>query len=400
MTSPHAKKAEKIREELGRQYKDKDFRFPTEYTAAEAANFLDIQKRMFEKRERLRSDDRDQDILPDDVYANEVDLLEDALPTAEGQEKFWLWVHNNDCKIRTMPKAGAFQDYFKALAQTDYSDKVSLRELFTVLKTHVYPYIPAGSYNGYRYRIVPSLTPLAPDEELVDWEDPRQVATDPIVAIDLAGQIIHSSDEVEDRNRRRRADISEESYFSSSSNNSTILGNSLTGFVCFQVGELRAAEEENWSDNGKLPKGQDVSKILWERTDWVLVLVISAESTAGAVWLLQNFNPTIEHTSDQYTITPGDPEDPYGWGYFEGERQLDLVPMQRGGVKIAHKITDLTETREWTMDEYITGKYEIVQAVLADRDEGKSPVIVRQLPRFESQDDSSPDVSRLRIEDD
>ncbi|KAB2100562.1 hypothetical protein AG0111_0g11415 [Alternaria gaisen] len=399
MTSPHAKKAEKIREELGRQYKDKDFRFPTEYTAAEAANFLDIRKRMFEKRERLRSDDRDQDISPDDVYANEVDLLEDALPTAEGQEKFWLWVHNNDRKIRTMPKAGAFQDYFKALAQTDYSDKVSLRELFTVLKTHVYPYIPAGSYNGYRYRIVPSLTPLAPDEELVDWDDPREVATDPIVAIDLAGQIIHSSDGVEDRNRRRRADISEESYFSGSSNNSTILGNSLTGFVCFQVGELRAAEEENWSDNGKLPKGQDVSKILWERTDWVLVLVISAESTAGAVWLLQNFNPTIEHTSDQYTITPGDPEDLYGWGYFEGERQLDPVPIQRGGVKIAHKITDFTETSEWTMDEYITGKYEIVQAVLADRDEGKSPVIVRQLPRVELQDDSSPDVSRLRIED-
>jgi hypothetical protein len=400
MTSTHATKAEKIREELGRQYKDKDFRFPTGYTAAEAADFLDIRKRMFEKRMRLRSDDRDQAISPDDVYANEVDLLEDALPTAEGQEKFWLWVHENDRKIRTMPEAGAVQDYFKALAQTDYSDKVSLRELFTVLNTYVYPYIPARSYNGYRYRIVPSLTPLAPDEELVDWDDPREVATDPIVAIDLAGQIIHSSDGVEDRNRRRRADISEESYFSGSSNNSTILGNSITGFVCFQVGELRAAEEENWSDNGNLPKGQDVSKILWERTDWVLVLVISAESTAGAVWLLQNFNPTVEHTSDQYTIIPGDPENLYGWGYFQGERQLNPVPIQRGGVKIAHKITDLTETSEWTMDEYITGKYEIVQAVLADRVEGKSPVIVRQLPRFESQDDSSPDVSRLRIEDD
>ena len=81
-----------------------------------------------------------------------------------------------------------------------YSDKVSLRELFTVLNTYVYPYIPAGSYNGYRYRIVPSLIPLAPDEELVDWNDPREVATDPIVAIDLARQIIHSSDGVEDRN--------------------------------------------------------------------------------------------------------------------------------------------------------------------------------------------------------
>lgn len=131
-----------------------------------------------------------------------------------------------------------------------------------------------------------------------------------------------------------------------------------------------------------------------------MVLVISAESTAGAVWLLQNFNPTVEHTSDQYTIIPGDPENLYGWGYFQGERQLNPVPIQRGGVKIAHKITDVTETSKWTMDEYITGKYEIVQAVLANRVEGKSPVIVRQLPRFESQDDSSPDVSRLRIEDD
>jgi hypothetical protein len=88
MTSTHATKAEKIREELGRQYKDKDFRFPNGYTAAEAADFLDIRKRVFEKRMRLRSDDRDQAISPDDVYANEIDLLEDALPTAEGQEKF------------------------------------------------------------------------------------------------------------------------------------------------------------------------------------------------------------------------------------------------------------------------------------------------------------------------
>lgn len=296
-------------------------------------------------------------------------------------------------------KLGQFRTTSKLSLKLITQTRVSLRELFTVLNTYVYPYIPAGSYNGYRYRIVPSLIPLAPDEELVDWNDPREVATDPIVAIDLARQIIHSSDGVEDRNRRRRADISEESYSSGSSNNSTILGNSITGFVCFQVGELRAAEEENWSDNGNLPKGQDVSKILWERTDWVLVLVISAESTAGAVRLLQNFNPTVEHTSDQYTIIPGDPENLYGWGYFQGERQLNPVPIQRGGVKIAHKITDLTETSKWTMDEYITGKYEIVQAALADRVEGKSPVIVRQLSRFESQDDSSPDVSRPRIED-
>ena len=390
---------QEISANLKKQYRNIDFKFPTSYEEADAVRFQAIRERTFAKREKLRFPTGSSSTDPDDVYEDERKLFDAALPNAIDQEKYWLWVHDKDLKSRTMLKAGAAQDYFKALARTDYSDEVSLRELFTLLQTYVYPYIPAGSYNGYRYRIVPSLTPLAPDEELIIWDDPREFATDPIVAIDLAGQRTRFSDGAEDCHQRKRADISEESYSSSSSNNSTIQGNSNTGFVCFQVGELLAAKEQDWSDNGSLPKGQDVSKILWERTDWVLVLVISAESTAGAVWLLQNFNPTVEHTSDQYTITPGDPENLYGWGYFQGERQLNPVPIQRGGVKIAHKITDLTETSEWTMDEYITGMYEIVQAVLADRDEGKSPVIVRQLPRVELQDDSSPDVSRLRIED-
>jgi hypothetical protein len=392
MASNQAEQSRKIKEELGAQYKDKNFQFPTDYTSAEADSFAAIRKRMFEKREKLRSEDRDQNPSPDDVYENDGDLLEAALPTTEGQEKFWLWVHDVDRILRTMPKAGAAQDYFKTLAQTDFSDKQSLRALFAVLKAHVYPYIPAGSHNGYRYRIIPCSTALGPDDDMVDWTDTREVAAEPIIALNLVGHRVRYTDEKEDRHARRRADPSDESYYSSSSS-STLRGNGGTGFVCFQVGMLRAAEEKYWLDSGELPEGQDVKNIPWETTNWVLVVVIDANSTAGAVWLLQNFEPTIENTSDQYTI---DPQDIYGWGYFEGELDWDRPPMQRAGLKIAHKITDLTETSQWTKDEYIERKYDIVQAVLAERVEGKSPVIIRQLP---DEDDSSPDVSRLRIEE-
>lgn len=91
-----------------------------------------------------------------------------------------------------------------------------------------------------------------------------------------------------------------------------------------------------------------------------------------------------------------DEADSYEWGYFEGELEKSSRPIQRGGVKIAHKITDLSETCQWTMDEYITGKYEILQAVLAERDEDGAPIIIRQLPRGKA-DDSTPDISGLSI---
>ena len=68
------------------------------------------------------------------------------------------------------------------------------------------------------------------------------------------------------------------------------------------------------------------------------------------------------------------------------------------GVKIADSVDGLKEGREIKMDEYFTKKYELVQAVHQERGDGMEPVIIRQ--RSEPKSDSSPDISRLQIEDD
>lgn len=254
-------------EKLGEQYKDKAFSLPTHYTLAEAVNFADIRERMLAKREQSRSGTTKDPKNDDNKYADDADLLRDLLPTAVDQEKFWLWVHTEDRLARTMPKAGEAKEYFDALAHTDYSNESSLRKLFAVLKSYVYPYIPAGSHNGYRYRISPSLTTLGPDDAAIDLYDTRKFSAEPVIALNLVGKQIRCKDEKEDRNRQRRKDDTDSSYQSESSTESSTMGNNTTGFVCFQIGKLLAAEEEYWSDNGKLPKSQDVGKIPWIPTD-------------------------------------------------------------------------------------------------------------------------------------
>ncbi|KAI4640754.1 hypothetical protein J4E93_008346 [Alternaria ventricosa] len=409
MSEAQARKSKITDEKLGEQYRDKAFSPPTHYTLAKAVNFASIRKRMFAKREQSRSDTikdtkdttkdtkdttKDpKDEKDDSIYANDADLLRDLLPTAVEQEKFWLWVHTEDKLARTMPEAREAKEYFNALAHTDYSNESSLRQLFAVLQAYAYPYIPAGSHNDYRYRLNPSLTTLGPDDDRTDFDDTRDFAAEPIIAVTLVGKQIRCKDEREDRNRRRRKDDTDSSYHSESSTESSIMGNDSTGFVCFQIGKLLAAEEEYWSANGKLSKDEDAP---WTPTDWVMVVVIDADNTAGAVWLLQNFEPTIENTSDQYMI---DEADPYRWGYFEGDLQKSPRPMQRGGVKIAHKITDLSKTFQWTQDEYILGKYDILQAVLAERSGDGAPFIIRQFLPAKA-DDSTPDVSGLSFGDD
>ncbi|KAH6866395.1 hypothetical protein BKA58DRAFT_387896 [Alternaria rosae] len=186
-----------------------------------------------------------------------------------------------------------------------------------------------------------------------------------------------------------------------------IQGNGLTGFACFQIGKVQAVDAKHWSDNGKLPEGKDLQEISWKETDWVMVVVIDDDGKPGSVWLLQDFEPMIENTNNTYIIKQSDTR---RWGYFQHQLGMRPRPQQRAGVKIAHRVSDLSEHLQWTMDEYFTAKYEIVQAVLAERKNGRSPVIVRQLPLVKNEgqswmegnsraleDDSTPDVSRLSI---
>jgi len=397
MAPTQAEKSRKISEEIGRQYNDKNFRWPKDYTPAEAAEFVKIRERTFAKREKLRSEDRDTQPSPDDIYKDDGELLENALQTATGIEKYWLWVHREDMICRTLrPEPGMAENYFRTLAHTDCADYPSMKKLCAVIRAGVSPYIPVGSHMGWRYRLSPTNATIWPDDDQVDREDTREFAHEDIVAINLPrGQRIKYTDETKNHNTSIRADDTNVSHSGRSSTNNSDLGNDATGFSFLQLGVLYALEEKHWSDDGKLPENPNKSKFVWSPTDWILVVVIDADNTSGAVWLLQNFEPTVENTSDQYMI---DEADPYEWGYFEGELQKESRPIQRAGVKIADKISDLSDHFQWTMDEYITCKYEIRRAVLEERGEGRVPVIVRQqFPVIK--EDQVPDVSGLSIGD-
>jgi hypothetical protein len=136
--------------------------------------------------------------------------------------------------------------------------------------------------------------------------------------------------------------MSETSHCSGSSDKSTLVDGN-TGFACIQTRKIYAANEKHFSNNGKLTKGKKVEGTIWVETDWVMVVIIGEDSTAGAVWLLQNFEPGDENTGCTYFIKESDTST---WGYFEYEMEMRPPPRQRAAVKIAHKVTDLSETTQ------------------------------------------------------
>jgi hypothetical protein len=121
-----------------------------------------------------------------------------------------------------------------------------------------------------------------------------------------------------------------------------------------------------------------------------MVVVIDANNKADAVWLLQDFKPLIKETMETYAI-----QDEDDWEMFPGETDKK---WRRSAVKIANKIEDIKETGQWTMDEYISHRYDIIQAVLAPRGEGLGPVIVRQIPKPPAELD--PEMARMTLEAD
>jgi hypothetical protein len=129
-----------------------------------------------------------------------------------------------------------------------------------------------------------------------------------------------------------------------------------------------------------------------------MVVVIEANK-ASPVWLLQDFEPERDAGTGPYIIDAAKDK----WrGLFYGHRDVNPSPRQMAGVKIADRIEHLEEGKQFKMDEYftteyITTKYTVVQAVIQEREEGLSPVIVRQELNMDS---STPDVSRLRIGED
>ncbi|KAI4923090.1 uncharacterized protein J4E92_007843 [Alternaria infectoria] len=414
-------KSKKIAKKIAKQYQSKDFKYPETWDPSDAKDFQAIRERMFAKREKLRWKEMDttastdpknntgdkgkapvdkEPVHPDDKFTDEGDLLEDALQDAVKQEQFWLWVHKEDEKIRMAPKTA--EDYIRALSETNYADDASFKKLRQRQSAYSYPSIPIGTHEDYRYAVSPCLAVMEPDDAIVFYDDPRKFAREGVIGINIpSGNRIKFTDlKKEHRFRRQGSDGSDESSFSDSSIESVVRGNDLTGFVCLQIGQVQAVAAKHRSDDGKLP---------WKETDWVMVVVIDEDGKPGSVWLLQDFEPMIEDTNDTYIIEQSDTS---GWGYFQHELGMSSQPQQRAGVKIAHRVSDLSENFQWTMDEYFATKYEIVRAVIAVRDRDKSPVIVRQLREPNAKypmgwsmtssstaDGSTPDISSLNIWD-
>ena len=117
--------------------------------------------------------------------------------------------------------------------------------------------------------------------------------------------------------------MSGHSHSSGSSDESTLV-NGTTRFTCIQMRKSYAADEKHFSDNGKLTKGKKAEGTIWVETDWVMVVIIGEDSTAGAVWLLQNFEPGDENMGCTYFIKEPDTS---AWGYFEYEKEMRLRPQ-------------------------------------------------------------------------
>jgi hypothetical protein len=128
-----------------------------------------------------------------------------------------------------------------------------------------------------------------------------------------------------------------------------------------------------------------------------VVIAIESDTKAGAVRLLQNFEPPCDYNDDTYSISVAGNKD---WGLFLGHWDVKPPPMQMTGVKIADKIADKREGGGFTMDEYFTTKYELLQAVIQERREGLPPVIIRQRTSGEIEEEVEVDVSGLRIGND
>jgi hypothetical protein len=344
------------------------------YTEKETRRFNDIEEEILRKQRALRYNEdgslRDKSLTDDNIVR---DVVAKHFPSAAEKEEYMKWTLAQNRASRNMKKLYNPQDLIHTISCTNFIESQSLRSLFPFFRSAIHPYIPVGRHCGYRYRLDPGLSHFIVETEDIDFDDQREFATEPILGLEVSPKRIRYVDEKEDRLAVRRRDATDESYYTDSSGESIMGTNGNSGFVFFQIGTVKAAPESEWSNNGELPDGKYHTDLPWIQTDWVMVVVIDANCKAGSVWLLQQFDPIIEHTLDRYAIEP----DELTWGWFLGDPAVN----QRAGVKIADKIEDLTETHPWTMDEYIENKYVLVQAVLAERDEGLASIIVRQTPK-------------------
>jgi hypothetical protein len=141
------------------------------YTEEEAVHFSKIRRDMFAARHELRcfSDNvlRTPNTPLPEGYKSSGDILDAALPREAEQDKFWAWSDNGDrlsqasSKVTTtVSDVTTAPEYFEAFSRTNYINPKSIHDLCSLLASPVHPYIPVGSYKGYRYRLVPCSTIL------------------------------------------------------------------------------------------------------------------------------------------------------------------------------------------------------------------------------------------------
>jgi hypothetical protein len=100
----------------------------------------------------------------------------------------------------------------------------------------LYPYIPIGSHTGYRYRLIPCREGLEVDEDWWGLDDPREIAADSVVGLNLVQEKIQYSDLERARSAQKRIDAP--------SNSESFKRNDDTAFVAYQAGILYAVEEK------------------------------------------------------------------------------------------------------------------------------------------------------------
>jgi hypothetical protein len=98
-----------------------------------------------------------------------------------------------------------------------------------------------------------------------------------------------------------------------------------------QLGIVKYIHESMWAENVAAHK--DPTDMMWDNTEYVLVVEINDNGRAGAVWMLYNFN-AIDFI-EGVRLRPADTET--NWGY------LPDWDERRSGFKIAENVEKLGE---------------------------------------------------------
>jgi hypothetical protein len=289
------------------------------------------------------------------------DWLNENVKLAD-RERYMDWRRHDIMRRHQAATPPSAATYFKQVNNTQFTENVSLSGLAHLLNEGGHLYILIGTHKEYIYWLSPITWALQPFEEDINRNDTRDRCCDSILGL-IKGtgppKVPSCWDSPPALPRKARLD-------KTSSSNDSSIGNDSTGFTFMQLGIVKYVHESTGAENVAAHK--DPTDMMWDNTEYVLVVEINDNGRAGAVWMLYNFN-AIDFIECE-RLQPAETET--NWGY------LPDCDEKRAGFKIANNVEELGEGEgRWSFSEVLEAEYVLVAAVYVERD-GEERRIVRQ----------------------